>query len=129
MRRVPAHTAAPLRPKAQIISIKPRWEKASRLVHPDSIPVLPIGTPKHPYTLGLLESMPDLKKTGDGKKLITIPGSPPDLLNPPIGCAFAARCKHCMDVCKQYEPPVSEINNEHKVACWLLDARAPKVTE
>lgn len=85
--------------------------------------------PKHPYTLGLLGSMPDLKKTGDGKKLITIPGSPPDLLNPPVGCAFAARCKHCMDVCKQYEPPVSEINNEHKVACWLLDARAPKVTE
>ncbi len=81
--------------------------------------------PKHPYTWGLLGSMP---KVDDAKgDLQSIPGSPPDLKDPPKGCPFAARCPHAMKVCDEHMPDYIETSETQKTACWLLDARAPKV--
>ncbi|MCK6256745.1 ABC transporter ATP-binding protein [Fictibacillus sp. KIGAM418] len=81
--------------------------------------------PKHPYTWGLLSSMPKLN-TND-KELLAIPGTPPNLLNPPKGCPFAARCPYAMQVCVDHMPDASDVSSTHKAACWLLDERAPKV--
>ncbi|MCQ6265536.1 ABC transporter ATP-binding protein [Fictibacillus sp. WQ 8-8] len=81
--------------------------------------------PKHPYTWGLLSSMPKLN-TND-KELLAIPGTPPNLLNPPKGCPFAARCPYAMQVCVDHMPDASDVTSTHKSACWLLDERAPKV--
>ncbi|MCL1631041.1 ABC transporter ATP-binding protein [Sporolactobacillus sp. CPB3-1] len=81
--------------------------------------------PKHPYTWGLLSSMPKLHATTD--KLLAIPGSPPDLANPPKGCPFAARCPYAMKVCTDHMPEYTELSSTQKAACWLLDERAPKV--
>ncbi|WP_010267985.1 ABC transporter ATP-binding protein [Paenibacillus senegalensis] len=82
--------------------------------------------PKHPYTWGLLESVPSYEKRS-GKRLAAIPGSPPDLFAPPPGCAFAARCKYCMHICKTAEPVLAAVDGAHQAACWLLDPRAPQV--
>ncbi len=81
--------------------------------------------PKHPYTWGLLGSMPKLNE--ENEELQSIPGSPPDLKDPPKGCPFAARCAYAMKVCDQYMPPYFESSTTQKSACWLLDERAPKV--
>ncbi len=70
--------------------------------------------PKHPYTQKLLESVPTLRTD---KKLGFIPGSPPDLFNPPAGCRFQPRCPHAMPICGQ-EPPAVEVEG-HRVLCWL----------
>lgn len=72
--------------------------------------------PKHPYTQGLLGSIPRLK--GEIRDLTWIPGVPPDLSNPPPGCRFAPRCKYASEKCSK-EPPVIEIEKGHYVACWL----------
>jgi peptide/nickel transport system ATP-binding protein len=72
--------------------------------------------PKHPYTQGLLGSIPRLK--GEIRDLTWIPGVPPDLSNPPPGCRFAPRCKYASEKCNR-EPPVIEIERGHYVACWL----------
>ncbi|GAB4074880.1 ABC transporter ATP-binding protein [Barrientosiimonas marina] len=80
---------------------------------------------RHPYTWGLLESMPKLED--DNKELHAIPGSPPDLLDPPKGCPFAARCPYAMKVCKNHMPEYTELSDTQKTACWLLDERAPDV--
>ncbi|MBQ8201974.1 MAG: ABC transporter ATP-binding protein [Clostridia bacterium] len=78
--------------------------------------------PKHPYTWGLLGSMPSLK--GDvPERLMSIPGTPPDLFDPPRGCGFASRCEHCMNVCVNRVPPETEVAPGHRVRCWLLDPR------
>lgn len=77
--------------------------------------------PKHPYTQGLLSAVPKLHEKSD--KLYTILGTPPDLMNPPQGCPFAARCEHTMKVCQQYRPPFTCFEGEHTSACWLHDAR------
>lgn len=82
-------------------------------------------TPKHPYTWGLLASMPKLND--DQEELQSIPGTPPDLKDPPKGCPFAARCPHAMKVCDRYMPEYTELSNTQKTACWLLDERAPRV--
>ena len=84
--------------------------------------------PKHPYTIGLHNSIPrlDLKRK---ERLVPIKGSPPDLLNPPKGCPFSPRCKYAMQVCLEYPAPFFEVNETHKSACWLLDEKAPKVDE
>lgn len=80
--------------------------------------------PKHPYTQGLLESVPRLEH--DGKQtLISIDGTPPDLSSPPEGCSFAPRCPFVMDVCEQYDPYNSKISDTHHANCWWLDPRAP----
>ena len=72
--------------------------------------------PKHPYTQGLLASVPNIKL--EQPELKTMPGAPPDLVNPPPGCVFHPRCPHVMDVCKQ-EIPKSFQTNGHMTACWL----------
>lgn len=81
--------------------------------------------PKHPYTWGLLSSMPRLDQPD--AELLAIPGSPPDLANPPKGCPFAARCPHAMKVCTEFMPDYVATSETQKAACWLLDERAPKV--
>lgn len=83
--------------------------------------------PKHPYTWGLLNSMPDVDRTDGDKELVAIPGSPPDLYAPPTGCAFASRCAYCMGACLKVAPDYTSVSADHKVACHLLDVRAPKV--
>ena len=82
--------------------------------------------PKHPYTWGLLNSVPNPKST-KREKLVPIEGQPPDLLKPPAGCPFAARCKYAMKVCLENEPPLFEVSKGHKAACWLLHENAPKI--
>lgn len=63
--------------------------------------------PMHPYTSGLLESMPS--GNGNGKTLTSIPGSPPDLFAPPEGCAFAPRCRYCMKICTEMQPEITDL--------------------
>ncbi len=83
-------------------------------------------SPAHPYTWGLLASMPDLEL--DGKQaLFTIDGTPPNLLNPPVGDAFAPRNKYAMEIDFVKEPPMFKVSDTHYAATWLLDERAPKV--
>ncbi|MYL48919.1 ATP-binding cassette domain-containing protein [Halobacillus litoralis] len=81
-------------------------------------------TPQHPYTRGLLHSVPRLDQKGE--KLIPIDGTPPDLFSPPEGCPFAARCPMAMEVCTKVYPFHSELSRTHDVDCWLQDERAKK---
>jgi oligopeptide transport system ATP-binding protein len=82
--------------------------------------------PQHPYTWGLLGSIPGA--AGRHGDLLSIPGTPPDLFAPPSGCAFAARCMYRMKVCESVAPPKIEIASGHLASCWRLDPRAPKVS-
>jgi len=81
--------------------------------------------PEHPYTKGLLNSVPrlDLKE----KKLTSIDGTPPDLFSPPVGCPFVARCSFAMEVCDHVYPEQTELSSTHQVNCWLQDERAKKL--
>ncbi|PFG12687.1 MULTISPECIES: ABC transporter ATP-binding protein [unclassified Bacillus (in: firmicutes)] len=81
--------------------------------------------PQHPYTWGLLGSMPSLDSTDE--ELIAIPGSPPDLLDPPKGDAFAPRNPYAMKIDTEMEPPLFKISDTHYAATWLLHEKAPKV--
>lgn len=81
---------------------------------------------RHPYTWGLLRSVPNPKEDTK-EKLKPIEGQPPDLLKPPVGCPFAARCDYAMKICIQKQPPQFEIGEKHSVACWLCHKDAPKV--
>lgn len=83
--------------------------------------------PKHPYTVGLLNAIPKINLKEEKKRLIPILGTPPDLLNPPLGCPFAARCNHVMEICMEKEPEHTYITPNHRSACWLLHEDAPKV--
>jgi len=78
------------------------------------------ANPRHPYTQGLIRSIPriDLAATTH-RRLEAIPGTVPSLLNPPIGCRFAARCRFVMDECRAAEPLLREVAPGHKVACIL----------
>lgn len=82
--------------------------------------------PKHPYTWRLLASMPRLSQPND-QVLQSIPGSPPDLLNPPAACPFVARCAYAMQICIEEMPPITEPAPKHRVACWLHHPQAPRV--
>ncbi|MBD3110343.1 ABC transporter ATP-binding protein [Bacillus sp. AGMB 02131] len=82
--------------------------------------------PQHPYTWGLLSSMPDLDSRG--KELYVIPGTPPNLLNPPKGDAFAARNQYAMQIDLEEQPPMFKVSDTHYAATWLLHPDAPKVT-
>jgi len=73
--------------------------------------------PKHPYTQGLLKSIPSLATKK--KRLEPIKGVVPDPLNAPPGCPFNPRCPHAMDICQQEMPPLKEVATDHDVACWL----------
>ncbi|UUX34275.1 ABC transporter ATP-binding protein [Fundicoccus culcitae] len=81
--------------------------------------------PQHPYTWGLLSSMPTTKTVG---KLYAIPGSPPNLLDPPQGDAFAVRSEYAMAIDFQKQPPMFEVNPNHFAASWLLHPQAAQVT-
>jgi len=84
--------------------------------------------PKHPYTWALLKSVPNLE--GENKEeLYSLGGTPPDLIKPPVGCPFAARCKYCMDICKEEMPVETVIKEEHLVSCWLRHPYAPTIEE
>ena len=82
----------------------------------------------HPYTQALLKSLPSPETTKD-ETLTAIPGTPPDLLNPPVGCAFAARCKHCMQICLEEQPPEFQVSEGHCASCWLLHPDCPPAQE
>jgi peptide/nickel transport system ATP-binding protein len=78
------------------------------------------GNPRHPYTQGLIRSIPRVDRAAEHKdRLESIPGSVPSLLNPPTGCRFASRCKFAMDVCVRAMPPLKEVGPGHRVACVL----------
>ncbi len=75
--------------------------------------------PQHPYTQGLIASVP---KLGSGVKILpSIPGSVPDLTSMPKGCRFAPRCKYCQEKCKTEQPPLIKISENQKVSCWLKE--------
>jgi peptide/nickel transport system ATP-binding protein len=82
--------------------------------------------PLHPYTLGLINSVPKLDHEQDD--LTSIPGSPPNLIDPPSGCKFHPRCQFATDRCIQEAPPLIEKVSGHSVACWhsdkVIEARA-----
>ena len=81
---------------------------------------------QHPYTEALLGSLPQAGM-GKDQPLVSIPGTPPDLLDPPKGCGFAARCKYCMKVCREEQPPEFEPGEPgHTASCWLLHPDCPK---
>lgn len=74
--------------------------------------------PGHPYTRGLLRSMPRVD-ADSYERLIPIEGTPVDMLNPPEGCPFAPRCESAMKICLQKMPPYVELGENHRAACWL----------
>ena len=80
--------------------------------------------PRHPYTWALLSSIPDVDSK---EKLDAIPGTPPNMIYPPKGDAFAARSKYAMQIDYEEEPPLFKINDTHYAATWLLHPNAPKV--
>ena len=80
------------------------------------------NTPRHPYTLGLMNSFPPLH--GERKELTGIPGSPPDLKALPVGCTFSPRCPYAMDICFTKVPPLSTLESGRLVSCWLHEPSA-----
>lgn len=80
--------------------------------------------PRHPYTMGLLNSIPKINNE-EKQRLVPITGTPPDLLKPPTGCPFYARCKYAMVICKTEQPPYFEIKEGHRAMCWMLHPEAP----
>jgi len=83
-------------------------------------------TPHHPYTWGLLLSVPRID-AGNKEELVPIVGQPPDLFAPPKGCPFAARCDYAMPICKEKFPEKTQVTDDHYVYCWLEHDMAPKV--
>ena len=80
--------------------------------------------PKHPYTWALLSSMPDLDTN---ERLESIPGTPPNMIYPPEGDAFAARNKYALKIDFEQQPPMFQVSSTHRAATWLLHPNAPKV--
>ena len=80
--------------------------------------------PMHPYTLGLMASIPDMNQD-KGKLLQPIPGSPPDMIHPPKGCPFAPRCPYAMRICTEEMPPCVATGETRRSMCWQLDPEAP----
>ena len=80
--------------------------------------------PSHPYTLGLLASIPSLDQD-KSRRLLPIPGSPPDMTKPPLGCPFAPRCPYARVICGQSLPEMRALSKDHKSRCWLLEPDAP----
>ena len=83
--------------------------------------------PRHPYTMGLLNSVPRRSVEAGRRRLVPIQGTPPDLLNPPTGCPFYPRCPFAMKICAQQEVPYFEVGEGHSAKCWLCHPDAPKV--
>jgi oligopeptide transport system ATP-binding protein len=82
--------------------------------------------PQMPYTWGLLTSIP-LPTADRSQDLIPIPGSPPDMHDPPKGCPFTPRCPYAMRICAEEMPEYTTFSSEHKAACWLHHPMAPNV--
>ena len=82
---------------------------------------------RHPYTWGLLKSVPRLDVRKQNNRLDSIEGTPPDLFSPPKGCPFAARCEYAMKICKKEMPPEYEISEGHISSCWINNPHAPHV--
>lgn len=83
-------------------------------------------SPMHPYTMGLLKSIPKVNED-EKQRLIPIKGTPPDLLHPPTGCPFYARCDFAMRICNQKQPPYFKSEDgSHEAMCWMLHPEAPK---
>ena len=76
-----------------------------------------VGSPRHPYTQLLISSLPEVGVRYADRRLTGIPGKPPSLLNPPVGCRFRDRCPLAFDKCVE-EPPFVEVERDHFVACW-----------
>lgn len=106
--------------------------------HADRIQVMYAGTllengtvdeifyqPKHPYTMALLKSVPTLKMENKAQ-LYSLEGTPPDLLNPPVGCAFAPRCEYGMKICRRAVPEMKTFSDTHTCRCWMLSEEAKK---
>jgi len=78
------------------------------------------ANPRHPYTQGLIRAIPRVDASAQQRRrLAQIPGTVPSLLNPPIGCRFAARCPFVTDACRAAEPPLRQVGPDHKAACIL----------
>jgi oligopeptide transport system ATP-binding protein len=77
--------------------------------------------PRHPYTIGLLGSLPRLDESMH-EKLTSIEGLPPDLIAPPPGCPFAPRCDYAIDRCQTENPPLHAVGLDHEAACWNVEA-------
>ena len=86
------------------------------------------GNPRHPYTLGLLNSVPRLDLPRK-EKLDPIEGQPPDLANLPSGCAFRARCRYAIDKCAEEAPPLASVDDGHFSACFVADTLGAKAKE
>ncbi len=86
------------------------------------------GEPKHPYTQGLLRSVPNIKL--DGAELYKMKGAPPNLLRPPTGCRFHPRCPFVMDICRVEEPPFEPVEGaDQTTACWLYQEQAASLSQ
>ncbi len=72
--------------------------------------------PIHPYTAGLMSAFPSI--VGPKRELVTIPGEPPDLLNPPSGCRFHPRCQYATKICREKEPEFKDYGSGHMASCW-----------
>src|SRR5260370_23136043 len=75
------------------------------------------AAPRHPYTIALNRSRPRVTESGE---LVSIPGSVPDLRNPPAGCRFHPRCGYAQPICREVEPALEAIGEDHRVACHFL---------
>ena len=80
--------------------------------------------PRHPYTMGLIASIPALNQNKN-QRLKPIPGSPPDMIHPPKGCPFAPRCPYARRICLEEMPPYVQLDENHRSMCWMLDPDAP----
>ncbi len=90
---------------------------AGRLVERGSTEVI-FGDPKHPYTRGLIRSVPRLDRV-TGERLFSIPGTPPSLIDMPECCPFHPRCAQAMDVCRKQYPAETDFGDGHRASCWL----------
>jgi peptide/nickel transport system ATP-binding protein len=91
---------------------------AGKLAEKASTDVI-IGSPRHPYTRLLISSLPEVGVRYADRRLTGIPGNPPGLLDPPVGCRFQARCPLADAQCRE-EPPFIEVDRDHLVACWKV---------
>lgn len=94
---------------------------AGKIVESGSVQEI-FAQPLHPYSQGLIASIPSIEKSSN-KSLASIPGSPPNLLEPPTGCRFHPRCQYSQELCVTDDPPVEEVNPDHFVACHLSTGR------
>ena len=115
------------------VGVPPMYGLAKKLLAEGKRPTMIMGfntaeevfyDPRHPYTWALLSSMPDLDTN---EKLDAIPGTPPNMIYPPVGDAFAARNKYAMKIDFERQPPMFKISDTHYAATWLLHPDAPKV--